>query len=159
MLKNGKIQFFSIWAGATSSRAMKVIDTWKNCIFSQFLEFLNFGRFWPLLTQFWISNAGAGFVIFYDFSNRYFTFHTQNWVKNSQNWPKFINFKNWEKMQFFHVSITLVAPKLDSLAQIADWVYFGFLNFHRPLLPLYREGGFKIHAQLRFLLVLHFGDA
>ena len=42
MLKNGKIQFFSIWAGATSSRAVEVIDTWKNCIFSQFLEFFYF---------------------------------------------------------------------------------------------------------------------
>ena len=63
MLKNGKIHFFSIWAGATSSRAVEVIDTWKNCIFSQFLEFFNFGRFWPLLTQFWVRNAKAGSVI------------------------------------------------------------------------------------------------
>ena len=77
MLRSDKIPFFSIWAVTTSFWATKVIDTWKNWIFSQFLEFLNFGRFSPLLTQFWISNAGAGFVIFYNFSNRYFTFPTQ----------------------------------------------------------------------------------
>ena len=52
-------------------------------------------------------------------------------------------------MQFFHVSITFVAQKLGSPAQIADWEDFGFLNFLRPLLPLYRVGGFKIHAQFR----------
>ena len=50
MLKSDKIHFFSIWAATTSFWATKVIDTWKNWIFSQFLEFLNFGRFWPLLT-------------------------------------------------------------------------------------------------------------
>ena len=50
-------------------------------------------------------------------------------------------------MQFFHVSITIVAQELDSPAQIADWEYFGFLNFLRPLLPLCRGVGFKIHAQ------------
>ena len=50
MLKSDKIHFFSIWAATTSFWATKVIDTWKNWIFSQFLEFLNFGRFCPLLT-------------------------------------------------------------------------------------------------------------
>ena len=50
MLKSDKIHFFSIWAATTSFWATKVIDTWKNWIFSQFLEFWNFGRFWPLLT-------------------------------------------------------------------------------------------------------------
>ena len=55
--KTKKIHFFSIWAGATSSRATKVIDTWKNWFFSQFSEYLNFGRFWPLLTQFWVKDV------------------------------------------------------------------------------------------------------
>ena len=63
-MRDDKIHFFSIWAGATSSRAMKVVDTWKNCIFSQFLEFSNFGQFWPLLTQFWVWNAPSEFGIF-----------------------------------------------------------------------------------------------
>ena len=56
-LKKSKIHFFSIWAGESSSRAAQVIDTPKNCIFSQFSEFLKFSRFWLLLTQFWVSNV------------------------------------------------------------------------------------------------------
>ena len=34
--KSGKIHFFSNWAETTSFWATKVIDTWKNWIFSQF---------------------------------------------------------------------------------------------------------------------------
>ena len=62
-------------------------------------------------------------------------------------------------MQFFHVSITIVAQELDSPAQIADWEYFGFLNFLRPLLLLYKMGGFKKHAQLEILKVLGKGTS
>ena len=35
MVKSGKIHFFSIWAVTTSFWATKVVDTPKNCIFSQ----------------------------------------------------------------------------------------------------------------------------
>ena len=100
-----------------------MVDTWKNCIFSQFLEFLNFGRFWPLSTQFWVGNARVEFVTLYKFSNWCLTFLTQNWVKSSQNQVKFKNSENWEKMQFFHVSTIFVAQKLVVTAQIEKkWI-------------------------------------
>ena len=50
MLKSDKIHFFSIWAVTTSFWATKVIDTWKNWIFSQFSDLLilvDFDHFWP----------------------------------------------------------------------------------------------------------------
>jgi len=81
-LKKSKIQFFSIWAGESSSRATEVVDTWKNCIFSQFSEFLKFGRFWPLLTQFRVGNAQAGFDILCQFQNKPFEFRLENRVES-----------------------------------------------------------------------------
>ena len=50
MLKSDKIHFFSFWAGRSSFWATKVVRVSKNWIFSQFSEFINFSRFWPLLT-------------------------------------------------------------------------------------------------------------
>ncbi len=47
-----------------------------------------------------------------------YAFPTRNCVKSSQNRPKCKNSENWEKIQFFHVSITFVAQKLVSPAQI-----------------------------------------
>ena len=54
-------------------------------------------------------------------------FSTQNYVKSGQNQPKFKNSENWEKMQFFHVSITFVAQKLVAPAQIEK--KSGFYHF------------------------------
>ena len=73
-------------------------------------------------------------------------FHTQNWVKSGQNWPKFKNSENWEKMQFFHVSITFVALELDSPAQIEKKWIFDFFIFSWQKKPRVRRGGFKKHA-------------
>ena len=48
---------------------------------------------------------------------------TRNEVKSGQNWPKFKNSENWEKMQFFHVSTTFVALELVVTAQIENkWI-------------------------------------
>ena len=81
MLKNGKIQFFFIWAGATSSRAMKVIDTWKNCIFSQFLEFFFCSiltTFDPILSMKRIGENSKSMAN----ENQGFTFLTENPLRN-----------------------------------------------------------------------------
>ena len=53
-------------------------------------------------------------------------------------------------MQFFHVSITLVAQKLDSLAQIADRPFFDFSIFFdekNAQKGPFGGGGNKNHAQ------------
>ena len=47
-LRQKKSLFYSIWAATARFWATKVIDTWKNCIFSQFSEFL----FCPILSIF-----------------------------------------------------------------------------------------------------------
>ena len=57
-----------------------------------------------------------------------------------------------KKLHFFDTLTTFVAQKLDSPAQIADWGYFGFLNFLVSFFPGNRAMGFKIHAQFIHLL-------
>ena len=126
-----------VFLGYESDRYVKKLH-----FFSIFRIFI----FWPLLTQFWVWNARFEFVIFCKFQigTSCFLLKTRSKVvKTDQN----LRIRKIEKMHFVHVSITIVAQELDSPAQIADWEYFGFLNFLRPLLPLFRGVGFKIHAQ------------
>ena len=117
-LKKSKNGQSAIWAGRSSFWATIVVRVSKNWIFSQFLEFLNFGRFWPLLTLFWVGNVKYRFKNSLKITNSAFAFPTQNWVKSGQNRPKFENSENWEKMKFFHVSITFIALELVAPAQI-----------------------------------------
>ena len=62
MLKNGKIHFFSIWAGESNSRATK--SDWHEKKLD-FLNFQNFSlrRFWAFLTHFWVGNVHGGYTI------------------------------------------------------------------------------------------------
>ena len=77
-------------------------------------------HFSAFLTTFWSQILKFRFLKIWKWQNLLCAFPTQNWVKSGQNQVKLIDSENWEKMQFFHVSITFVAQELDSLAQIAD---------------------------------------
>ena len=138
MSTGGQIDFFLIWAGTTSSRAMKVIRASKNWIFSKFCESLISCRFWPLLTRFWLTNTQGAFVIFYEFSNPYLAFPTQNWVKSGQNRQKIKHSKNWEKIQFFDTQTTFIALELDSPASIKNCHFqlFSIFSLFKTLLPI-----------------------
>ena len=59
-------------------------------------------------------------------------FLSQTWVKSGQNRPKFKNSENWEKKQFFHVSITFVALELVAPAQIEKKWIFLVLHVYWP---------------------------
>ena len=43
-------------------------------------------------------------------------FPTQKWVKSDQNRVKFKNSKNWEKLHFFDILTTFIAPELEMSA-------------------------------------------
>ena len=64
---------------------------------------------------------------FFEILDPAYAFPTRNCVKSGQNRQKF-NSENWEKMQFFGVSITSVALELGSLAQIEkNWIFDFFI--------------------------------
>ena len=72
MLKSDKIQFFQF------ELEKLVLLLWKWSIREKTTFFLNFCRFWLLLTHIWVGNAQAGFGIFWNFR------------ENDKN-----NFKTW----------------------------------------------------------------
>ena len=93
-----------------------MVKVWKNMIFSQFSEFLIFCRFWPLPTRVWLRNVRYRFENSLKITIPACAFLSQNRVQSGQNRGKIKNSENWVKTQFLHVSTTLVAQKLDSLA-------------------------------------------
>ena len=96
--------------------------------------------FSAFLTTFWSQKPKLRFLKTWKWQNLLCTFLSQNWVKSGQNRPKFKNSKNWEKKQFFHVSITFVAQKVVSPAHIERrWIFGKYKNDNFLVISLKKD--------------------